>query len=116
MLQISTTTFGRIAIVEEAKFIDRLIAFLKEFVPGMRGDPPEAMRVTIRDLMQQARSFNMVSEAGVAAYVLTASHLGLDFSERFAGARKILFMDIDEKDKADLLQGFTISLLKVLEG
>jgi hypothetical protein len=76
--------------------------------------PAAEMQQQIRVLIAQARTFDIVTEAGVATYVVTAALLGLDFVERFRGARVILMSSEPEERKAKLLEGFTVRLLETL--
>lgn len=114
MLEISPETFSRISAAEEERFVGKLVTFLLENVPTMKGEPPQAMAAEVRRMIPMARGYNMISERAVTAFVLTAAQLGLDFVDRFAGVRQILFSSHTEDEKADLLEGFTLSLFKTL--
>lgn len=114
MLKIAPDTFARINAVDQDRFIRKLAGFLQTAVPALAKEPPAPFYAQIQQLIQQARSFDMVSERAVAAFALTAAHLGIDFVDRFAGVRQILFSTHSQDQKADLLEGFTMSLLKTL--
>ena len=114
MLTISPSTRVAFERVEEDKYIARLSQFLKEKVPAMAAVPPAELHGQLRLLIAQARTFDMVTEAGIAAYSVTAAMLGLDFVERFRGARVILMSSETEERKARLLEGFTVRLLETL--
>ena len=114
MLKISPETFSRINAVDQDRYIRKLAGFLQAAVPALAKAPPAEFYAQIQHVMQQARGFDMFSERAVAAFALTAAHLGLDFVDRFAGVRQILFSTHSQDEKAQLLEGFTMSLLKTL--
>jgi hypothetical protein len=114
MLTISPETFSRMNAVEEDRFVRKLVGFLQASVPSLANEPPADIYAQARLLTQKARSHDMTSEQAVAAFALTAAQLGLDFVERFAGVRQILFSSHSEDEKAKLLEGFTISLFQTL--
>lgn len=116
MLEVSPECFEGISAVEEQRFVDRLVAFLRQKVPQMAREPQDAMVAQVRALKADAATFKMKSEQAVAAYVLTGALIGADFVDRFSGARKILFSDNTEEKKADLLEGFTVTLMQKLKG
>lgn len=114
MLKISPRTFARMSEHEEGRFIARLAGFLREKVPGLANEPPAALDHQCRMLAKQARSHDMTSEQAIAAFVMTAAILGVDFVDRFPAVRQILFRPVPQERKAELLQGFTIKLLDTL--
>jgi hypothetical protein len=116
MLTLSPETFARMSAVEEQRFVERVVAFLRENVPQMASEPPDAMAAQVRALKAEAATYDMTSEAAVATYALTAALIGADFAERFPGARKILFSANGEDKKAQLLEGFVVTLLQKLKG
>ena len=114
MLQLTTETTDKFAEVEDRRFIAKISDFLRQAVPGLAKEPEPEMHATIRKLRDEARGYHMTSEQAVAAFALTAAHLGTNFVERYRGARQILFSDRPQMEKADLLKHFTITLLKTL--
>ncbi len=114
MLDISPHAFSGIAAHEEARFVRKLATFLREKVPSLASEAPEAVEAQCRLLMQRSRGFDMKSEQAVAVFAMTAAVLGLDFVERFPAARQILFRPVSQERKAELLQGFTVKLLDTL--
>ncbi len=116
MLEISDQVVSRFEGEAEQRFIAKLAAFLREKVPSLASESPEALHVQCKLLKDKAFSFDMRSEQAVATFAMTAAILGLDFVERFRGARQILYADTPEDEKAELLEGFTVTLLKRLKG
>ena len=116
MLTLSPETFQRMSAVEEQRFVERIVDFLRQNVPQMAGEPQDSMVAQVRVLKAEAATYDMTSEQAVAVYALTAALIGADFSERFGGARKILFSANDQDKKAQLLEGFTVTLLQKLKG
>ncbi|MDO7843972.1 hypothetical protein [Sphingomonas immobilis] len=114
MLQLTTETTDKFAEVEDRRFIAKISDFLRQAVPGLAKEPEPEMHATIRQLREEARGYGMTSEQAVAAFALTAGHLGTNFVERYRGARQILFADTTQKQKAELLKHFTITLLREL--
>lgn len=114
MFEISDQTFSTFERAEEEKFVGRMAAFLREKLPYMADEPDEELRGEIRKLKKQANSYGLTTERTVATYVLTAAHLGLDFVDKFDGARKILFRAAGEQRKADLLEAYTLDILEKL--
>jgi 16S rRNA G527 N7-methylase RsmG len=99
---------------EEDRFIMKVVAFLQESVPAMQQEDPAKMYGEVRKLKEQAATFDMISERAVATFALTAALLGLDFVDRFDGARQILFRPVDQKRKSELLKAYTLNLLETL--
>ncbi len=116
MLEVSPECFEGISAVEESRFVDRLVMFLRQNVPQVASEPQDAMVARVRALKADAATYDMKSEQPVAAYVLTGALLGVDFVEKFPGARKILYSKNSEDKKADLLEGFTVTLMQKLKG
>lgn len=116
MLEVSPECFEGISAVEEQRFIDRLVAFLRQQVPQMAREPQDVMVAQVRALKAEAATYDMNSERAVATYALTAALIGADFAEKFPGARKILFTKNDQDKKSQLLEGFTVTLLQELKG
>ena len=116
MLEISDHVVSRFEVEAEQRFIAKLAAFLREKVPSLASETPEAMFAQCKLLKDKAFSFDMRSEQAVAAFAITAALLGLDFVERFRGARQILYADTTEDEKAEMLSAFTVILLKRLQG
>jgi hypothetical protein len=116
MLEISGQVVSRFEDEAEQRYIAKLAAFLREKVPSLANEDPAAMTVQCKLLKDKAGSFNMRSEQAVAAFAMTAAVLGLDFVERFRGARQILYADTPEDEKAELLEGFTVTLVQRLKG
>jgi hypothetical protein len=114
MLQLTTETTDKFAEVEDRRFIAKISDFLRQAVPGLAKEPEAEMHATIRKLREEARGYHMTSEQAVAAFALTAGHLGTNFVERFRGARQILYSNHTQAEKADLLKHFTLSLLRTL--
>ena len=114
MLTISSDAYAKVADDQEHRYIARIADFLRQSVPGLTKEPEPRLFTAIRRLKEQAGEYGMVSEQAVAAYALTAAHLGLDFVERFRGVRQILFMNCPQEEKAQLLQAFTVRLLQTL--
>jgi hypothetical protein len=115
MLEISERTFARLQEPIEQAFLTKLAAFLREKVPSLAKEAPEATVAQCRLLKAQANSYDMHSEQAVAAFAMTAAILGVDFVERFRGARQILWSNEPETRKAKLLEGFTVTLLAKLK-
>lgn len=111
MLEISNQAFSGLKDQTEQRFVAKLAAFLREKVPALASESLEATIVQCKLLKRKANSFDMSSERAVAAFAMTAAVLGLDFVERFRGARQILYADAPEEEKAELLEGFTVTLL-----
>ena len=115
MLNISDQVMGRFEEQSEQRFIAKLAAFLKAKVPSIASENPSTVFAQCKSLKDKANSFNMRSEQAVAVFGLTAALLGLDFVERFRGARQILYSSAAENHKAELLEGFTVSLMTRLQ-
>ncbi len=116
MLKIGPETFSRMAAADLDAFVRRLAAFVYANVPGMKDMTEPALVADIHRLKDKAAGFGLKSEGGVAAYVVTAAYLGLDFPEKFAGARQILFSGESEERKAELLGAFTATAFEALAG
>jgi len=111
---ISQQTFSDFERGSEDEYVRRLADHLRQTVPGMASEPPAQLHEQIRQLKAQAKTYDMVSEQAVAAFVVTAAHLGLDFVERFRAPRQILFSPRSQEKKAELLKAFTVQLLDTL--
>ncbi len=61
MLEISVHVVSRFEDEAEQRFIAKLAAFLREKVPSLASEPPEAMFVQCKLLKDKAFSFNMRS-------------------------------------------------------
>lgn len=116
VLTISPGTFSRMASADLEVFVRKLSDFIRQNVPGMSAEPPDRMRTQILALKKDANSYGLQTEQGIAAYAVTAAFLGVNFPDRFAGARKILFARETEERKAELLSAFTITLFEALAG
>lgn len=116
MLTISPETFSKVASADLEVFVRKLADFIRQNVPGMSAEPPDRMHAQILALKKDANGYGLRSEQGIAAYAVTAAFLGVNFPERFAGARQILFARETEERKAELLSAFTVTLFDTLAG
>lgn len=116
MFDISQNVFVNFSAREMESYLRKLMLFLRSNVPEMADVPDAQLLNDLRGLTDQAQSFGMVSEQGIAVYALTAAQLGIDFVARFPGALEILRSSESEARKAELLEAFTLNLLELLEG
>lgn len=96
-------------------YLQRLSVFLREAVPDLASEPQAQFIEQLRFLARQAQSYGLTSEQGIAIFAITAAQLGLDFVEAFPGAKQILEDPMDESEKAEMLEAFTLNLLEILE-
>lgn len=116
MLSFSPGSYAALTEASEQAFVSRLAGVLREAVPSLAKEPDAPFHEQVRILVRHARSFGLTSEQTVGAYAVTAALLGLNFADRFAGARQILLGHETQARKAELLEGFTMALLETLEG
>lgn len=114
MLKITPESLAQLTAVEERAFLRRLTAMLREAVPALAHEPPAAMDAQVQLQVEAARGYGMTSERAVATYVMTAAQLGIDFPDRFGGARDILTAATSGDRKADRLEAFTLRLFDAL--
>ena len=81
MLEVSGQVVSRFEDEAEQRYIAKLAAFLREKVPSLASESPEALQVQCKLLKDKAFSFDMRSEQAVAAFAMTAAILGLDFAD-----------------------------------
>jgi hypothetical protein len=115
MLKISPDAIEALRQAGERNYILRLGEVVRAALPDLRDEPDATLYPQLQSLVEQARGFGLGSERAVACYVMTGALLGIDFSERFAGAREILTSKDSEERKAELLEGFTVTLFQTLE-
>lgn len=116
MFSISEKIFSQFKILEMNSFLRKLLLILRENVPSLEDLSDAQVIEDINKLSAEARSFGVVTERGIAVYVVTASQLGLDYVAKFPGAFEILNSDESEENKIELLQAFTVNILELLEG
>lgn len=116
MLSISSQTNHALREDAENQFVIKLAAILKREVPEIADEPDSVFYDQVKLVIEQARSYGLRTEQNIGAYAITAGTLGLDFPEKFNGAREILESHEDEDRKAELLEYFTLALFEALEG
>lgn len=114
MLSISPNTFAVFEGEAEIRFLEKLANVMREAVPSLRTEPTATFNPQLRLLVEQARSHGLTSERAIGNYAVTAGLLGVDFADRFPGARQILDGFGKEARKSELLEAFTINLLSTL--
>lgn len=114
MFTISPTSYAWFTNEAERKFVLDLVTFLRQNVPELAGEPADAMIAQVTLLLEQARSYGLMSEQHVAVFALTAAQLGTDFVEKFPGAREILTLELSADEKVSLLEAFTLNLFEIL--
>jgi len=112
---ISPDAFAAFESEAETAFTAKLNGVLREAVPSLAHEPEPAFSATVRLLIEQARSYGMISEQEIGVFGVTAGLLGLDFVDHFPGARQILEGREPPAVKADLLEAFTRNLIETLE-
>jgi len=115
MFEISPKAFAAFEGKAESEFIERLGHVLRTAVPSLQSEPQPAFFAQLRLLVEQARSFGLCSERAVGGFAITAALLGVDFVDRFPGARQILLGSETGDRKAELLEAFTLNLFEILE-
>lgn len=116
MFSISPQAFGAFKRGAEHDFIVRLATVLRDAVPSLAGEPEPGFSEQVRFIVGRARGFGLESEQAIGAFAISAALLGMDFPDRFRGARQILESREDEARKAELLEHFTLALFEALEG
>lgn len=99
----------------DAAFIAKLAEAVREAVPSLADEPEPAFSAQIRLLVQEARSFNLMSEQAIGVFVVTAGLLGVNFVEEHSAAKEILEGNETEEKKAELLQALTLMLFEALD-
>ena len=99
----------------ETAFITKLGVVLRDAVPGLASEPEHQFSAQVRLLVDQARSYGLTSEQEIGGFAITAGLLGLDFVDRFPGAREILEGFESPERKVGLLEAFTLNLFEQLE-
>jgi hypothetical protein len=112
---ISPDAFAAFESEAEVAFVAKLAGVLRDAVPALASEPEPAFSATVRLLIDQARGYGLASEQEIGVFAVTAGVLGLDFVDRFAGARQILEGREPPARKADLLEAFTRNLIDTLE-
>lgn len=100
----------------ETAFVVKLGKVLRDAVPDLADVPAQAFLAQVRLLIEQARSYGLMSEQEIGSFAVTAGLLGVNFVDAFPGAREILEGDEPSHRKAELLEAFTLNLFDILEG
>lgn len=115
MLKISPESFAAVSRPGEDAYVARLSALLRDTVPDLASEPAARLDAQVWLQVEAARSFGLISEQAIAAFVMTAAQLGPDFPDRFPAARAILTDAGTDAEKADALERFTLALFDALE-
>ena len=115
MQEISPQAFSVLESQQEAAFIAKLAAVLRDAVASLAGEPEPAFSAQVRLLVQRARSYALESEQAIGSFAVTAGLLGVDFVDQFPAARQILEGHEDQERKTELLENFTLALFEALE-
>ena len=115
MLSIGPQAFDAFQREAEHDFVVKLGKVLRAEVPSLAAEPEPAFSQQVWNIISRARSFGLASEQTISAYAITAGLLGLDFPDRYRGARQILEGQEHEARKAELLEHFTLALFEALE-
>lgn len=100
----------------DASLVSRLQEFLNATYPESREVPAAEMKAILRVQLQRCQGYGFTTERQAAIYVVTAWLLGERFDEEHAAAVEVLTGDADPDLKAQLLEDWTLLLLRTLEG
>ena len=115
MRDISPQAFAALEATAETAFIAKLGNVVRDALPSLANEPEPAFSAQLRLLVEQARRFGLTTEQEIGGFAMTAGLLGLDFVDRFPGAREILEGHEPPYRKAELLEAFTLNLFEELE-
>jgi hypothetical protein len=93
MLSISPKQYSAFSAGEINRFLDRVIAFLREHFEDERSLSDEEQRMKLKPLVNKAQGYGMTTEQQVVGYILAAKHLGSDFDVTVPDAAAILTHD-----------------------
>ena len=115
MQKIGPDLFASFENDAEARFVAKLGRVVREAVPELAGEPEPAFSAQIRLLIEEARSYGLRAEQSIGVFAVAAGMLGTGFVDEHPGAKEILTGHEDEFRKADLLEEWTIQLIRALE-
>lgn len=115
MQDISNQAFAAFERESQANFITKACLALRSAIPSLADEPEPAFRQHVVSLVGQARGYGLKSNEEIAIYLTTAGLMGVDFVDRFRGARDILEGRENGGRKAELLESLTLAILEALE-
>lgn len=95
----------------EARFVQSLVKFLQDEVPGAAEDDQEKLFNFTKAMVEKARGYGLTTKRDAAIYVTTAYLLGQDFEENLELAKEVLTSSLPGPDKASWLQDASIALI-----
>lgn len=106
----------RLQALADAGLISRLKAFLNEAYPDSLKVPAVQMETVLREQLLRCQGYGLTTERQASIYVVTVWLLGERFDEEHPAAAEILTCDADANLKVQLLEDWTLLLLRTLEG
>jgi hypothetical protein len=114
MLRISQEAFKAFQDQANATYRRELRALLLESQPSFASIDEVQLDRELAELISHAQAFSIRTRAGIASYVLTAGHLGVDFPDRFPAARQLLEAHEDEETRINRLERFVSGMFAAL--
>ena len=115
MLKLSSDQTAVFAEEARRAYEDRVIDFLREKFDDARALRRRDVRPFVRSQIAKADGYGLISEQQVAAYVMLAWLLGVDFDEKFPLIQRALIdPTIDPEEKVTFLIEHTAEFLNAL--
>ena len=115
MLTIREEQFRALELAQEDRFITRLMDFLRQRFPDSLEMPPDMLMAEMRRQFEKAQYYQIVTEQGVATYVITAWLLGVDFDNEFPAAQEILSSNVTPEYKQHWLAEWTAGIFRTFD-
>ena len=108
---IRASQFEAFESAAEERFVQGLVAFLRESVPGASDDPPGELKAFTESMVRKAEGYGLTTQRDAAIYTTCAYMLGENFEEHFHPARRTLNSTLPGPDKAAWLTDATVALI-----
>ena len=113
-MKLRRETLERFAEDDRQKFVDRLVAFLREQFPESRQIPDYEFHPEVERQVKKAALYGLFTEQETTSYVVTAWLTGPDFDSKYPEATKILKADRPAAARASDLERWTVRLFEAL--
>ncbi|WP_428034723.1 hypothetical protein [Amphritea sp.] len=103
--------------LSEASYLHRMRKYLYDSFPEARDVPVDDMETAITALTNRAAIYNLTQETDVAAFIVTAWLMGLDFDQKFTVVGNVLAnFDLPSYEKTEFLWEFIEKSFATLKG